>query len=87
MININRCQEHLDLYRICSVQQKVYQELLKKIDITNKSNKKRHVLKMRIKRRSSILEIERRVLKEISTQDVRSQEIRTNENRRIRFSY
>ncbi len=67
MININRCQEHLNLYRICSVQQKVYQELLKKIDITNKSNKKRRVLKMRIKRRSSILEIERRVLKEIST--------------------
>jgi len=42
---------------------------------------------MRIKRRSSISEVERRVLEEISTQDVRFQEIRTNENRRIRSSY
>jgi tetrahydrodipicolinate N-succinyltransferase len=87
MINTNRCQEHLGLYRICSVQQKVHQELLEKIDITNKSNKEEHTLKMKIQRRSSISEIERRVLKEINTQDVRFQKIRTNENRRIRFSH
>jgi len=42
---------------------------------------------MKIKRKSSILEIEKRVLEEISTQDVRFQEIRTNENECIRFSY
>jgi len=87
MININRCQEHSDLYRICSVQQKVHQELFEEIDTTNKSNKEEHILKMKIQRRSSISEVERRVLKEINTQDVRFQEIRTNENRRIRSSY
>jgi hypothetical protein len=87
MININRCQEHLDLYRICSVQQKVHQELLEEIDITNKSNKEEHILKMRIQRKSSISEIKRRVLEETSTQDVRFQEIRTNENRRIKSSH
>ncbi len=42
---------------------------------------------MRIKRRSNILKIEKRMFEEINTQDVRSQETRTNENRRIKFSY
>jgi len=80
MINIDRRQRHSGLYRICSVQQEVHQRLLAKIDTTNKSNKERHVLKMRIKRRSSISEVESRVLEKISTQDVRLKEIRTNEN-------
>ncbi len=42
---------------------------------------------MGIKRRNNILEIERRVLEGTNTQDVRFQETRTNENRRIRSSY
>ena len=42
---------------------------------------------MKIKQKSNISRVKKRVLEKTSTQDVRFQEIRMNENRRIKSSY